>query len=429
VINEAAPKMQPALSASRFVIVILVMLISIRVESATSTQSPAAQASIVEWSIESRKRYADPFNDVDVDVVFTKNGNSWRVPTFWRGGNKWTVRFAPPMPGRYAYHLESTDQANHDLNGHSGIVTVIPYSGKSDLFRHGAIRVSANKRYFEHADATPFYWLGDVWWTGLSSRLPWDGFKKLTADRKAKGFTVIQIVAGLVPSNEEVAPSDPGFCNEGGCVWTPGFERINPRYFDYADRRIQCLLDNGLVPAIVGAWDRVLVQMGTAKLEKHWRYVVARYGAYPVFWIVGGEIMDPPLALMPKDYTEFMANAHLPTPGNWTAVARYLRATDPYHHPISVHEVSPDQQPLQDESLTDFNLFQPAHFEWNSIAVEVAQLNLHYARTALTKPLVIGEIGFEGARKVHGATFQRVAYWLAMLNGAAGFSYCAESVS
>ena len=60
------------------------------------------------------------------------------------------------------------------------------------------LRASANKRYFEHADGTPFYWLGDTWWSGLSDRLSWEGFQKLTADRKEKGFTVVQIVAGLV---------------------------------------------------------------------------------------------------------------------------------------------------------------------------------------------------------------------------------------
>src|ERR1700733_4687459 len=106
---------------------------------------------------------------------------------------------------------------------------------------------------------------------GLSSRLTWEGFQMLTSDRKAKGFTVVQIVAGLVPF-EEQAPSDPGYCNEGGCVWEPSFKRINPQYFDYADRRIQYLLANGLVPAIVGGWRDVLPQMGLKRLKQHWRY-------------------------------------------------------------------------------------------------------------------------------------------------------------
>jgi hypothetical protein len=77
----------------------------------------AAGLDAVEWSIGSRKSYADPFNDVNVNVIFTNREKSWRVPTFWRGGNCWTVRFAPPAPGEYSYRLESTDRGNSDLSG------------------------------------------------------------------------------------------------------------------------------------------------------------------------------------------------------------------------------------------------------------------------------------------------------------------------
>ena len=72
----------------------------------------------------------------------------------------------------------------------------LPYRGENPLFQHGPLRVSRNRRYLEHIDGKPFFWLGDTWWMGLTKRLPWpDGFKILTADRVEKGFTVIQIVA------------------------------------------------------------------------------------------------------------------------------------------------------------------------------------------------------------------------------------------
>src|SRR5579859_2893822 len=389
----------------------------------TLAAADASEERIFEATFESKKLYTDPFNDVDLDIVFYKDAQSWRVPTFWRGGNKWTVRFAPPAPGVYRYRLESTDRDNPDLNDREGKVTITAYDGENDLLRHGAIHVSANKRYFEQADGTPFYWLGDTWWTGLSDRLSWDGFKKLTADRKAKGFTVVQIVAGLIPSNEELAPSDPGFCNEGGCVWEPGFSQINPAYFDYADRRVQYVVDSGLVPAIVGGWRQVLGQMGIAKMKKHWRYIIARYGAYPVFWIGGGEVYDRPAK--PKQQGSLFETM-LAVPG-WTDVVRYIRTTDPYHHPLTVHEVAPPfDTALIDESLTDFDLFQPGHVGWPSIATEVAQLNKHYARTTVTKPLVVGEVDYEGFAS---AEVQRAAFWLGMLNGAAGFTYGTISIA
>jgi Protein of unknown function (DUF4038)/Domain of unknown function (DUF5060) len=401
----------------RALAVALVVLLQIAVGNA---QPPSSQSRVFEWTFESRKTYSDPFNEVDVDVIFTKNAESWRVPAFWRGGSKWTVRFAPPTPGEYTYHLESTDAQNADLNAHEGRVNITAYDGKNPLLRHGMLRPSANKRYFEHADGTPFYWLGDTWWSGLSDRLSWEGFQKLTADRKEKGFTVVQIVAGLVA--EEKPPLDPGSFNEGGAVWDPEFKEINPKYFDYADRRIQALVDAGIAPAIVGAWNEVLGRMGMAKMKKHWRYIVARYGAYPVFWIVGGEIYDPP-----DQVAQTPGAAWPPAAPGWTEVVKYVHAVDPYHHPVTVHEVSPDDPPLQDESLLDFRLFQPAHFGWSSIAVEVAQLDVHRARTDVAKPLVVGEIGYEGIGGQHLEDFQRVAFWLGMLNGAAGHTYGANA--
>jgi hypothetical protein len=392
-----------------------------------SGRPPATQSRVLEWTFESQKVYADPFNDVDVDVIFTKGGESWRVPTFWRGGSKWTVRFAPPELGGYTYHLESTDQGNPDLNGHEGKVTITAYKGTNALMRHGMIRVSANERYFEFADKTPFYWLGDTWWTGLSDRLPWQGFQDLTQDRKGKGFTVVQLCAGLVPF-EEKAPTDPGFCNEGGCVWDSSFKRINPKYFDYADRRIQYLLGNGLVPAIVGGWRGVLAQMGEQKMKKHWRYIIARYGAYPVFWITGGEVYDPPESQRRPGLPHGATLIDLRSPG-WTEIARYIRATDPYHHPLTVHEIDPPfDSALQDETLTDFDLFQAGHRGWASVATEIALLNKHFARTTVTKPLVVGEIGYEGLASTHWEDLQRAAFWLGMLNGAAGYTYGAIAV-
>ncbi len=375
-----------------------------------------------ETTFESRKVYADPFNDVAVDVVFTRGTESWRVPTFWHGGSKWTVRFAPREPGEYVYRLESTDPANPDLNGHQGRIEIRAYDGPNELLRHGAFRVSQNGRYFEHTDGTPFFWLGDTWWSALSDRLPWEGFKTLTADRKAKGYTVVQL-AVMTVSNEEDAPSDPGFCNEGGCVWDERFERLNPRYFDFADRRIAYLVDAGIAPVVVGMWRQALRQMGLAKGKKFWRYIIARYGAYPVFWIGGGEVFDPSEDLA-KRYPDMAPRIRAAAISGWTDLTRYIRATDPYGHPLSVHELPPPVDvPIQDESLTDFEFFQPSHFGWASVRAQIAQLNMHYARTAVRKPLIVAEIGWETLGGQHYEDLQRAAFWLAMLNGAAGFSY------
>lgn len=404
----------------RWLLTAFMLLMAVSMHGAEPTVSR-----VFEKTFESRLAYADSFNDVDVDVIFTKGSESWRVPTFWRGGSKWTVRFAPPSPGTFTYRLEATDRNNPDLNGHEGLVTINAYTGENALLRHGPPKVSANKRYFEYADGEPFYWLGDTWWSGMSTRLSWEGFQKLTADRKAKGYTVIQFVAGLVSRESGATPSTASSCNEGGCVWEPEFKRINPSYFDYMDRRLHYLVGAGITPALTGAWNQNIAMMGVEKMKKHWRYLIARYGAYPVFWILGGEVYDPPEKLR----SDKVFSGSSTTPGGWTEVARYVRDTDPYHHPLTAHELPPPfDNSLQDESLTDFDMFQPSHLGWPSIAIEVAQLDMHYARTTTTKPLVVGEIGYEKLGGTHLEDFQRVAFWLAMLNGAAGHTYGAVGV-
>lgn len=134
----------------------------------------------------------------------------------------------------------------------TGKVEVVPYKGDNPLYRHGPIRVARDRRHFEHADGTPFFWLGDTWWMGLCERLKWpEEVRTLAEDRKTKGFTVIQIVAGLYP---DMPAFDPRGRNESGFPWVENFSRIRPEYFDRADLRLTYLADQGLVPCVEVAW-------------------------------------------------------------------------------------------------------------------------------------------------------------------------------
>ena len=55
----------------------------------------------VELSFESGKIYADPFNDVTLDLLLYGNGRLYTVPGFWDGGNTWRVRFVCPAAGTW----------------------------------------------------------------------------------------------------------------------------------------------------------------------------------------------------------------------------------------------------------------------------------------------------------------------------------------
>ena len=364
------------------------------------------QWSVFETSFKTAKQYANPFTDVEVNVVFTKAGTEWIVPAFWAGGKKWTVRFAPPAEGEYKYRVECTDSSNKDLNRSGQTFRVSKCKGNNPLLKHGFLKVSADYRHFEHADGTPFFWLGDTWWKNLCKRMTWEGFQELTADRKAKGFSVVQIVCGPYPDE---GLFEPRWENEGGKPYlTKDFSIVNPRYFDYADRRIKCLVDAGIVPAIVGGWGRGdcdAMKVGVDGLKRHWRNLIARYGAYPTVWIIGGESSGP----------------------QWTEVARYVQETDPYHHVSTIHPIQSGRSSVTDETVIDFDMLQTGHGDMNVGIAAIPKLKAAYYRTP-PMPVLIGEFCYEEHMQSAFQDVERYVFWASMLNGSAGLTYGAAGV-
>jgi hypothetical protein len=58
----------------------------------------AVARTATEFIFESGKTYQDPFNEVELDVVFRDaGGKSQRVPAFWAGGQEWRVRCRWPL--------------------------------------------------------------------------------------------------------------------------------------------------------------------------------------------------------------------------------------------------------------------------------------------------------------------------------------------
>ena len=74
-------------------------------------------------------------------------------------------------------------------------------------------------------------------------------------------------------------PFDPRGANEAGFLWEEDYSRLNPAYFDLADRRIGRMVARGLLPCIVGAWGYFIEYAGEQVMKRHFRNLVARYGA------------------------------------------------------------------------------------------------------------------------------------------------------
>ncbi len=383
-------------------------------------ERPAIAGVATEWAYESGKQYTDPFNQTDVDAVITlPSGNEERVPAFWAGGSTWRVRYAPPAPGTYKVKSACTDAGNRDLHGQTLTLHAEPYTGNNPHFKHGSLTIRADERHFEHADGTPFFWLGDTWWMGLCKRLSWpDGFETLTADRVHKGFTMVQIVAGLYPDME---PFDERGANEAGYPWDRDFARINPAYFDMADVRIQHLADHGLAACVVGFWGYFIPRMGMDKVKKHWRNIIARWSAYPVVWCLAGEgTMPYYLSKTPKEDAETQKHG-------LTELARYVKATDPHHHPITIHPSSAARACVDDASVLDFDMLQTGHSDRQSVPNTIETLNRELEASP-KMPVLIGEVCYEGIQEASRQEVQRFMFWSAMLSGNAGHTYGANGI-
>jgi len=380
----------------------------------------ATQYEATEWGYVSGKSYPDPFNAIELDVLMVhETGKSWQIPAFWSGGQEWRVRFAPPLLGKYQVSTLCSDNANASLHNQLLLLQASPYIGKHPLLCHGALRVANNYRTLEFTDGTPFFWLGDTWWMGLCNRLGWpEDFQKLTADRRAKGFSVIQIVAGLYP---DMPGFDPRGANEVGFPWELEYANINPTYFDMADLRIRWLVHAGLVPCIVGCWGYYLPLLGVEKMKKHWRYLVARWGAYPVIWCLAGE------ALMPYYLSEDKVGDEKAQKDGWTELSRYVRTIDPYQHLVTIHPTSVGRDQLLDDSLLDVNMLQTGHDGHRSVPNTITKIRQQYQRSQ-AMPVLVGEANYEGILHSSEAEVQRLTFWSAILSGACGHTYGANGL-
>ncbi len=113
--------------------------------------------------------YRNAVQEVSFEVEFTApSGAKITVPGFWDGQRLWKVRFSPEETGRWTWRTRCSRQDDSGLNQRTGSFECVPYAGDNPLYRHGAVRLSKDRRYLVQDDGTPFFWLGDTAWTERS---------------------------------------------------------------------------------------------------------------------------------------------------------------------------------------------------------------------------------------------------------------------
>ena len=242
------------------------------------------------WSRWERSFEAAPKTNPDPSIgllvrLTAPSGKRHKVSAFWDGGSTWRVRFMPNEVGKWRFRtIAYPDYAG--LSAQRGSFVCRKTKEDNRFLQHGAVRVSPDGTHLEHADGTPFFWLGDTAWNGalLSKTEDWNTYLE---DRVAKKFTAIQFVTTQWRS----APGN----REGEVAFT-GKEKIqiNPAFFKRMDERVDALNAKGLLAVPVLLWaikgdenpGWYLPEDQAILLEK---YLVARYGAHHVVWIPAGD--------------------------------------------------------------------------------------------------------------------------------------------
>ncbi|MBP9900902.1 MAG: DUF4038 domain-containing protein [Verrucomicrobia bacterium] len=365
-----------------------------------------------ELTLKSHHGYTNALQQAELRVLFVSPlGETNRAYGFWDGGKTWRVRFAPNFPGRWKFYTMCSDTANAGLHEQAGEFLCSAAAGSYRFGEHGPIQVARDQEHFEHADRTPFLWLGDAAWDAAarSSISDWEHYAKTRATQK---FNVVQWRL----ASAEAGQTPVAFTGRE-CI------TLNLAFFKQLDAKVAALTGAGLLNAIAPLWeigadaDRTLPEDQAIALL---RYVVARWGGNPVAWILAFE----------SDRTGAQA-------------ARWQRIGRAVFNPIAHGPVIllPGEAPwvlseFRSESWVDALGFQTTQVTDDDALPWLLQGPLALERSKLpARPLLTLAPAGEAAPQAEGGNpstagfARRVLWWSLLINTPAGVSYSAKDIA
>ena len=87
---------------------------------------PIKRRSVLELKLKTRKKYENPFLDVELNCSFmSPSGKEYVMPGFYDGDGIWKVRFSPNEVGTWSYKT-STQASDPDLSSTAQFEVVQP---------------------------------------------------------------------------------------------------------------------------------------------------------------------------------------------------------------------------------------------------------------------------------------------------------------
>ncbi len=265
----------------------------------------------IEITLSMERRYHIPYVEVELTGIFiSPTGKELRLQGFWDNGQIWKIRFAPNEAGVWRYRTESNEP---DLIA-AGRFQVLPSKHR------GFVRPSRTRPYgFEYGDGTPFLLMGDTIWDGMSAGVGFDArFKPYINLRAAQGFNAYHAI--VVHNRYDYQANEGGIPYAMFTTTQRDYNRLNPDYFKWVDKRVAYADSMGMVSILFFTWAHELTKMSPEDYQRLALYIVARYAAYNVFWVLAG------------DY-----QAYFYEPALYRQIGKTVAAADPFDHPISIH--------------------------------------------------------------------------------------------
>lgn len=289
----------------------------------------------------------------------------------------------------------------------------------------GRLKVSANGRFLQYNDGTPFFWLGETGWL-LPERLNRDEAAYYLSRCAEAGYNVVQV---------QTVNGVPAFNVYGKMSMPKGFDfsTIDTEegygYWQHMDYIVDLADKNGIYIAMVCIWGG-LVKGGMMDVEQaklYGQFLAERYkNRKNIIWVMGGDIQG-------NIKTEV-----------WDALATTIKSID-RNHLMTYHPRgrTTSARWFNNREWLDFNMFQSGHRRYGQrmgnkeypIPDNTEEDNWMYVDSAWKykpiKPVIDGEPSYEDIPQgLHDANeprwsardVRRYAYW-SVFAGSFGHTY------
>lgn len=313
-------------------------------------------------------------------------------------------------------------------------ITAQAYDFETAPWKHGALQVSANHHYLQHADGTPFFWQGETGWL-LPERLDRDEMAYYLNRCHQAGYNVVQIqtVNGVPTTNAYAQYSHNPLDLYDFSIFdkkkVKGLDILTYTYWDHMDYLVKTAERYGIYVGMVCIWGG-LVKNGSMNVEQaklYGKFLAERYKDSPnIVWIIGGDCKGDV------------------KPEVWETLARTIKSIDK-NHLMTYHPFGRTSSVTwwNEADWLDFNMFQSGHRRYgqkkgdgdNKDVTGLEEDNWRYVEEAWSKetlkPILDGEPSYERIPQgLHDVTqpkwqacdVRRYAWW-SVLSGSCGHTY------